>query len=96
MWAFDAALEHCASIVRIYEQVFRAEHPMLGLQLYTLGNLQHERAQVTDAATQAKAEPEASCFKLCGSLPERLSSSSRQKTSSVTVIIQSQVQAEIP
>ena len=59
--AFDAALEHCASIVHIYERVFRPEHPMLGLQLYTLGNLQHERAEMllpladsVNAAQQAK------------------------------------------
>jgi hypothetical protein len=38
---FDCATEQCEELVATMAKVYRTEHPMLGLQLYTLGNLYH-------------------------------------------------------
>jgi hypothetical protein len=42
---FECAITQCEELVDTMALVYRAEHPMLGLQLYTLGNLRHNQGE---------------------------------------------------
>ena len=51
---FAAAERHCAWLVECYRRVYHPAHPMLGLQLYTLGDLQRHLGRREDAAASLR------------------------------------------
>jgi hypothetical protein len=46
------AITHCAFLVAFYERVYQPNHPLTGLQQYTLGNLYGETAGHAARAVQ--------------------------------------------